>query len=147
MNKRYKELFSHVIALPIVAALVEHEIAKCSSLADLVFSVEYTPYEPGCGRVSVYRLSSHTNQAAVHPERSLMDGRIWFMESSNWRCEPNSLAHERFFALASILHEYRPIVRVDVDKPMLSFIAQNLPATMGFSQVRPSPYHQLELVG
>ena len=132
MNKRFATLFHYVEQHHAVQLLIAEETALNHNLADLAFCVEYTPNQaPGCGRISAYRLLDHEDTSIVHSGQELMANRIWFMENE-------AIGHDklRFYALASVLFDYRPVLALDVNRPYMSVVVNDLPQTSGFNQVR-----------
>lgn len=139
MNTRFLPLFDYVVSLDLLKQLLDEEIKTWGGLSDLVFSVQYSHDVVGHGTVSAYRISANGSGAIIKPELDLMRKKIWFVENEVWRIETLSGRRvttrypQRFDALSSVLHDYRPVIRVNEDKPMLKIQATQIPYLDPFS--------------
>ena len=145
MNARFAPLYSYVENMEIFADLISHEQKRNGNLSDLVFLAEYDKDDhPGSGAVSVYRLSQGLGCAPIEPGGDNLLGKLWFIEDSDWlvlrhQPVPGHVLH-RFYALFAYHYDYRPVLRVDMNRPLLKIKTHNLPVMYQYPQQRPKAY-------
>lgn len=142
MNKDFAPLYRYVASLDLVAMLLEQEECVHGDLADLAFAVEYDREDhPGCGRIAIYRRSSGSTRAPVAASLDNMRGKLWFVENDTWRVErhaaaPSKPSVPRFYALIAYHPDYRPDVRVNLHKSLLTLRVWDLPLMPQYPQRR-----------
>lgn len=152
MNSRFKPLYAHVFSKREVMELIAREEAQNGNLIDLAFCAEY-PIEKraGVGTLSVYRFSEATGWPLVNTARDNMAQRLWFIENPGWvmlrftatASELVSAKVDRFEAAVAYSPQYRPEIRVNLDKPVAVFQFLDLPRLCQYPQQGGSFYQSL----
>jgi hypothetical protein len=145
MNKGFAPLYTYVRNMDLVGQLIEQEETANRSLSDLVFCAEYSEDDhPGCGFVSVYRLSQAVDAGKlINAAMDNMDQKVWFLESELWQVEKHRAQIYnppllQFTALIAFIPDYRPELRVNHNKPILKVKVTDLPR---MPQYRQSKFH------
>lgn len=147
MNQGFAPLYSYVANLDLIGQLIEQEQAVNGGLSDLAFLAEYDLDDlPGRGRILVYRQSAGSAGASVNAGLDNMQGRLWFVENDTWRVENLGGRHYpsllRFDALIATIPDYRPALRVALNKPLLDLRVWDLPLLPQYPQLSPATLRQ-----
>lgn len=137
MNHAFADLFRYVQRHPLMAQLIAQEERINRNLSDLAFCAEYDQHaHPGTGTLSAYRLSQGGLCAEVNASTDNLQCKLWFVEDSDWRIDHHNpgCKLERFYAAFAYHPDYRPALRVDLNRPILRVTVNDLPTLLRYPQ-------------
>lgn len=147
MNKRFAPLYTYVARHAISSELIRNEELRYGNLSDLAFLAHYYENGPtGSGRIAVYRLSQGRNHAPIEAGNDNQLQKLWFIEDSDWRVlrhqPPRAGMPQRFCAVFAYNYDGRPVIAVDMDRPLVSIHMRDLPPMSQYTQ-KPMLHEQL----
>lgn len=127
-----------MLSCPLFAELIAIEKRDKGNLYELIICIRFSKDIQGKGSITVYR-EDRTVGKAVEVGLALQDDAVWLTAN------PGGLDNQGmlFTATVSYMHPYRPDLFVDLDKPIFSLNAIDLPAVPGFGMKRQT---QLNLI-